>query len=96
MGNSLPLISLVLSPKEFDNRVLEIRTMDNKDWGELLSFLVREDINVVMFDNEVKLFSSPRKRGKPLKEDPCEGMSLVWICETSKHWLYRKDQFGGV
>ena len=31
MRNNFPFICLVLSPKEFGNKVLEIRTIDNKN-----------------------------------------------------------------
>ena len=85
MRNNLPFISLVLSPREFGNRMLEIRMIDNEDWGELFSFLIWEEIDVVVFDNKVKLFSPPRERKKSFKKSPCERVSLVWICETPKH-----------
>ena len=77
MKNSFQFLSLVLSPKRFGNGVLEIRTMDNEDGGELFSFLVREEIDMVILDDGVKLFSPPRERRKPFKECPCERMSLV-------------------
>lgn len=53
--------------------------MNNKGRGELFSFLVRENINMVVFDDKTKLVSPPRERGKLLKKSPCEGMSLAGI-----------------
>ncbi|KAH9705016.1 Endonuclease [Citrus sinensis] len=67
----------LFNSKRFGNGVLEIRTMDNEDGGELFSFLVREEIDMVILDDGVKLFSPPRERRKPFKECPCERMSLV-------------------
>ena len=91
MRNRILFIGLVLSPKEFGNRMLEIRTMDNEDGGELFSFLVREEIDMVILDDGVKLFSPPGEKRKPLKKSPCKRVSLGWISETPKQRIYRKD-----
>ena len=46
---------------------------------------------MMMLDDKVKVFSPPGERRKPFKKSPCERVSLVWICETPKQWIYRKD-----
>ena len=68
MRNNFPFIGLVLGPKEFGDCVLKIRMMNNKDRCELFSFLVREEIDVVVFNDKAKLFLPLRDRGKPLKK----------------------------
>ena len=57
----------------------------------MFSFLVREEINMVMLDDEIKLFSPSGERRKPFKKSPCKRVSLVSISETPKNRIYRKD-----
>ena len=70
MRDDFPLISLVLCPEEFGDRMLEVRTMDNKNWGELFTFLIRDKIEVMVVYDKAELFSPPGERREPFKESP--------------------------
>ena len=61
---------LVLCPEEFSDRVLKVRTMDNEDWGELFTFLIKEKIKVKVIYDKIGLFSPLGERREPFKESP--------------------------
>ena len=70
MRDDFPLIGLVLCLEEFSDRMLKIGTVDNKERGELFTFLIREKIEVMVIYDKAKLFSPPRDRREPFKEGP--------------------------
>ena len=68
MRDGFLLIGLILCLEEFSDKVLKVGTMDNKDWGELFTFLIKEKIEVMVIYDKAEFFSPPREGREPFKE----------------------------